>query len=87
MSEKIQPGDLVMVVKPTACCGASNSIGEIHRVAKVERAELWCNVCFADFDGIAADIGDGDYIPLRELKRIPPLDCEDVVVKNEESVA
>jgi len=84
MNTQIQPGDLVMVVKPTPCCGAADALGETHRVAKVGRAELWCNVCFANFDGIAALIGDGDYIPLRELKRIPPLDGEDVVTKEKE---
>ena len=86
MSEKIQPGDLVMVVKPTPCCGASNSIGEIHRVASVQDIEVRCNISAKYFYSTVAGFENGEYRPIRELKRIPPLDCEDVAVKDEELV-
>jgi len=86
MTDPIQPGDLVMVVKPTACCGASNAIGEIHRVADVLHSDLECNSCKKRFQGMAAYFESGDINPVRELKRIPPLDGEDVTVKEKEVV-
>jgi hypothetical protein len=36
MSRPIQAGDLVMVVKPTPCCGSSKGIGRIFKVAVVD---------------------------------------------------
>jgi len=86
MSEKIQPGDLVMVVKPAGCCGSVLAIGEIHRVADVLHSDLECNSCKKRFQGMAAYFESGDINPVRELKRIPPLDGEDVAVKEKEVV-
>ena len=81
MSEKIRPGDLVMVVKPGQCCGAMGAIGEIHQVTSVCDVTGRCNSCARDFSGMAAEFETGEFYPVRELKRIPPLDGEDVAVK------
>jgi hypothetical protein len=74
----IKVGDLVVVVKPTACCGAADHVGEIFRVAEILTLEGICRHCFrlpppelgADYDTVHTN---GGY-SLSNLKRIPPLD-------------
>ena len=45
MNNEIRPGDLVMVVRPTACCGKSNSIGKIFSVVAIESKLASCKWC------------------------------------------
>jgi hypothetical protein len=74
----IKVGDLVVVVKPTACCGADDHVGDIFRVAQIVTLKGRCNYCFrlsppelgADYDQLPNNGGFG----LSNLKRIPPLD-------------
>ena len=86
MSEKIQPGDLVMVVKPTPCCGNIHAIGTIYRAASVGYRRFRCVHCLRKHIEIGANYDAGSGHMLARLKRIPPLDGEDVVVKDEELV-
>jgi hypothetical protein len=45
MYNSIKIGDLVMVVKPTTCCGSSNSIGRVFKVLRSENMFSKCNHC------------------------------------------
>ena len=87
MSEKIQPGDLVMVVKPTPCCGAAHTIGEIHRAVTVSERSIGCIKCKHAFFGLTVNLDNSTVYLASMLKCIPPLDGEDVVAKEKEVVA
>lgn len=52
MSSEIKPGDLVMVVRPNICCGASDSVGVTGIASEVPHWAI-----FARCDGC----GDMDY--------------------------
>ena len=87
MSEKIQPGDLVMVVKPTPCCGADKRVGQIGRVVSVGYEKFRCVHCLRRRFEFGAKFEGGVAQPVERLKRIPPLDGGDVVVKEKELTA
>jgi hypothetical protein len=77
MSEPIKVGDLVVVVKPTPCCGNHGHIGTIFQVARLVHLEGRCNWCGQVPPAEpGADWGKNDAsgFSLITLKRIPPLD-------------
>lgn len=71
----IQVGDLVIVTKPTACCGSDIGVGLIFRVAAIAKSHAQCLTCgythmneeMRAFDENAC----GALLP--RLKRIPGL--------------
>lgn len=73
----IQAGDLVVVAKPSNCCGGQDGIGHIFIVIEVisERQCSHCAYCghhHSSNDGQYAT--DGAYAwPFARLRRIPPL--------------
>lgn len=71
MSE-IAKGDLVMVVKPTACCGNESAIGMTFHVMSLIKMECWCVHCGNHRNIMRAEcpLGFGDA---SRLKKIPPL--------------
>ena len=87
MTDPIQPGDLVMVVKPTPCCGADKRVGQIGRVVSVGYENFRCVHCLRRIFEFGAKFDGGVAQPVKRLKRIPPLDCEDVTVKEKELIA
>lgn len=75
MSDKpISVGDLVVVVKPTLCCGQlGKSFGAVFRVSHIrERTYSRCAHCGSSAITLLAD-GWRAAISLYRLKRIPPL--------------
>ena len=71
MSEPIKAGDLVMVVKPSPCCGGTRAIGDVFIVAKLQF--LWFNCrCGAQHDFVAFDAADGLVAEVCRLKKIDP---------------
>lgn len=73
----IKAGDIVQVVKPTLCCGGTESLGLVFRVAEI-RHPLWCTCmkCNTSDSGmtVAIDPADGLGVDVRRLKKFEPLD-------------
>lgn len=78
----IKAGDLVMVVKPTLCCGCTASIGTIFTVKKLICCEeAQCFACGHTAPRVLATrgAGRGPGYDIETLKRIePPSVTEDV---------
>ena len=74
MNEKIEVGDLVMVVKPKPC-GCTDTIGIVFTVSNLNyRRGFWCSLCNGMnlYSGLGA-FGYKNYsFPLYRLKRIDP---------------
>lgn len=73
MSE-IKRGDLVMVVKPSECCGQTGTIGAIYVAGDSYVQKVVCRKCgFKDNDSMRTDIGnDSAYLTSRLRKIDPP---------------
>ena len=72
MSE-IKKGDLVMVVKPTPCCGNTDRVGLTFTVREVGRAKRpYCFYCGVLSDELAAAGGIDAVYRLSRLKKIDP---------------
>lgn len=86
-SERIEVGDLVMVVKPDPCpCAIKERfLGTVFRVASLENVELICD-CGSVRDGglCAVDGADGRAAELYRLRRIPPLSEPETVTERDE---
>ena len=74
-NEPIRVGDLVMVVKPAPCCGATKAIGVTGTVTGNEPAPYGeCTSCCAATDTtMAVKLDNGKPYLLSRLRRIPPL--------------
>lgn len=78
MDKPISKGDLVMVLKPSFCCGSEDSISHIFTVAYVVMgAQGECRFCgHRSFTDTAATGGTTSIGPegcdIRRLKRIDP---------------
>jgi hypothetical protein len=71
----IKAGDLVMVVKPTICCGRA-IFGKPFTAGPVRMSTdpSWCGWCStANAATMITELPDGTVIPLWRLKKIPPL--------------
>lgn len=78
MSEDIKPGDLVMVVKPMACCGNPSALGMTFHILSIVKMDCWCIHCGDNRNIVRAEspLGFGD---VSRLKKIPPLtELEDI---------
>lgn len=73
MSEQFKPGDLVMLVKPTPCCGSAASLGSIYTVSPGIVAMFRCLPCGTIAFGQDLVELDGEYCAERNrLKKIDP---------------
>lgn len=76
MSEPIKVGDLVMVVRPTTCCGSTASVGHIDRVIGYPFTKTgFCGACRKEFPhgpDSAVTLSDGLCCFRSRLKRIAP---------------
>ena len=85
----IKAGDLVVVVKPTTCCGNSIEMGHIFRVSGVHFASGSCTKCAKYLGAVwyAAREGFNGGFLLPEIKKIPPLDEPEREDRKEELTA
>ena len=85
----IKAGDLVMVVRPAPCCGATDLIGLAHAVLNVMRPMggdvFECNACGNESTSAHAELLADRWIAVQQLIRIDPLPEPETVV--EEAVA
>lgn len=80
----IKPGDLVQVIRPQPCCGATDSIGKVFTVAAVWTGKGFCD-CGAVYTAttVFSDVAmPAGYVASR-LKRIDPLPAEDDIEHRE----
>lgn len=68
----IRAGDLVVVVKPSTCCGDGSCIGKIYRVVKLSTGGVVCARCLADYTGAVAWADRFHGFDFGRLKKIPP---------------
>ena len=92
MSDKpIQVGDLVMVVKPTTCCGSIETLGRIKRVIGPPRYPFaTCSVCGKSWQhdySTAVVLDNGKSCERSRLKRIDPDNLKDDIPEREELTA
>ncbi len=81
MDKPISVGDLVMVIKPTQCCGSGKHIGEIFTYLGTDDLICRCPKCGHQVLERTANLSDGTACEFIRLKRIPPLsEFEDVKV-------
>lgn len=77
MSERaIQVGDLVMVAKPTICCGRSTAMqGHIFTVTSIHPSKFsnFCKFCLGRVAEPMDVSGGATEVSLARIKRIPPL--------------
>lgn len=88
MNKPISKGDLVMVVRPSKCCGHTEHIGKPFTVSGLSHGGAVCS-CGTFFDNMDAAFGCGGNfgIPLYMLLRIdPPPINEDAPAREELTV-
>jgi len=70
----IGAGDLVQVVKPTACCGSEVRLGRIFAVAAMQRAHGRCLGCGHLYFGVVAALDEANacWTPVDRLKKLLP---------------
>ena len=69
----IRPGDLVMVVKPTPCCGGARRVGKLFVAGKIRNIYGICPQCGVSEYRLSTYNERGRWDVLTRLKRIPPL--------------
>jgi hypothetical protein len=72
MANDIGVGDLVCVVKPTACCGNNSRRGLMFYVTKIGRGGTQCPYCAALHDWASAVDQSGMHFGLPRLQKINP---------------
>jgi len=85
--ENIKVGDLVIVVKPTTCCGFIGDVGKVFTVLDIDGgigipSECWN--CGQVSDSIDAAERDNYWHEIKTLKKIPPLSELDKIETKEE---
>lgn len=69
----INPGDLVIVVKPSACCGSVKVIGVVFQPDEVSPGFGRCGECGTESVGVSArEPASGKWIYTSRLKKIDP---------------
>ena len=70
MTERIEVGDLVIIVRVPRCCAVPKRL--IYTVLGFEK-DVFCMKCMTILNTSAARIDTTHAVPLSWLKRIPPL--------------
>ncbi len=85
----IKAGDLVMVVKPTPCCGNSSHIGAVFAVVNVVSTACTCGLCLRAFrDPVRITEGPNGHVLVSCLKKIdPPAEGDSLPTKADIEVA
>jgi len=80
----IRPGDLVMVVRPTPCCGDKSAVGKIYKVGAVALSDFACGCGAEPEDLLAAfDVANKLAFEVTRLIRIDPLSEPESVTQEE----
>ena len=100
MNEPIKTGDLVVVVRPTPCCGHEIAMGSVYKAVFVGRVQMECKCCGATLPAgttiVAKSFRPNTAIPgsfllfghtAERLKRIPPLEELETEKNREELTA
>ena len=75
MSDSITTGDLVMIIRPSPCCGSMDDVGKIFKVSCMTDGNGSCAYCGASHGGLRAhNPEDGWFYRTSRLKKIKPLD-------------
>jgi len=81
----IKVGDLVMVVKPTVCCGNPAELGIIFTVAEIDSSESNCVFCGSTFNVLDARNGiNNDWHDVSTLIKIDPPALQDETTTEKE---
>jgi hypothetical protein len=85
MANEIIVGDLVMVVRPTKCCGSPKRLGLIFRVIGFGVFGGPCGVCGKRGDGSPLVMKERylGYVPQRLIKIDPPAQPESTETRKE----
>lgn len=74
---RISPGDLVIVVKPSSCCGDTGELGKIFVAGDTLIADGVCGKCWTQlFTQRYVSVSDSSgtlWIDECRLRRIPPM--------------
>lgn len=75
MSDKIEVGDMVMVVRPQPCCGSDRRIGAVYEVAIItnKHQDIIHDCCGIESTHVCAIGHNGRGELIEVLKKIPPL--------------
>lgn len=80
MSDHIKAGDMVVVVRPRACCGATDALGMVFKVKEVRyQTTAGCPFCRVAATGFLAIRPDGRGGLISRVKKIEPLPDEDEI--------
>lgn len=89
MSE-IKVGDLVVIIKPIACCGYSSGIGRIFRVSEFTKGKAGdvCPYCHSRKPAITIALFEGNGHIGAEISRLKKLDppTEDETVSTDTEI-
>ena len=85
-NETIRPGDLVMVVRPTICCGNTKTLGKIFIAKKISHVFAFCPYCKFEFgeSKIAYCETDGG-VSIHRLKKLNPPAKQETTEKEKET--
>ena len=73
--DPINEGDLVMVIKPTICCGYGDLMGRPFTVLAIvgpESGPSICKQCGLASSTVDAQAADNRWHDIRTLKKMPP---------------
>lgn len=80
MSQGIEVGDLVQVIRPCPGCGNSKGLGAVYTVTSIGPC-FWPSVCCGKYNSSLVAWGkpnnDSGY-SVYEVKKIPPLTKQDI---------
>lgn len=86
MSGQIRSGDVVMIVKPTLCCGQSTVVGMMFLVGEVGEWPGSCCHCACELEGVVRATGLGSHaIEISRLVRVDPKGVRKNMASVEES--
>ena len=70
----IKVGDLVMIVKPTVCCGYAGRIGRVFRAGRFNTKSAKCSLCGARATSFVGVLNpeSGKFVDVVRLIKIDP---------------
>ena len=81
---RIKTGDLVIVARPSPCCGNENSLGRAFVVGRVWLGTGCCHYCKESGRGMITDLSNEGSVLLSRVEKIEPLADGEGITKIEE---